>query len=209
MAIVPRPSLERLVRIERLLHWEELKGNSRITSALLGKMLNVPGNTIRKDLSWLGSGGQVKQGYEVKKLRQIIRQKLKISASVNAAVVGLSNLGLTLLKPTFWGEAGIEIKAGFEDSINKLETINATVPLYPEYELKEKVEQLKIELVLLSVTDAQHQQTLERLKGSMIKGIINLTTRILPEKVGHILIRNIDLGVELKLLQARINQEEL
>jgi len=70
----------------------------------------------------------------VRKLKKHLSAKLGLNKGKKACVVGLGRLGTAILNYGQLGQHGFAIVAGFDSNINKIETINTEIPLFPAHE---------------------------------------------------------------------------
>ncbi len=94
------------------------------------------------------------------------------------------------------------IVAGFDSNINKLETIQTTIPVYPTYEIQSVIQRDNIELAVITEPDRNIEKITERLIEGGIKGIINFTPVILSSDLESVYIRNIDIMTEFRYVSA-------
>jgi redox-sensing transcriptional repressor len=202
---IPQPTLIRLCGIHQFLCVLEKEGIARISSPELEKKIGVPSHTIRKDINYLGEIGNTGSGYDVAKLKNHIAEKLRFPADQKACIVGLGHLGLAILySPKRAGE-GFSIVAGFDSNVNKLETIKTSVPLFPSHEIPDVVRRMEIEIAIIAVPPQNAQEVTARLVEGGIKGIVNFAPTIInPGKVG-VIVRNIDIAVECRILSVLSN----
>ncbi|TFH43415.1 MAG: hypothetical protein E4G96_01210 [Chrysiogenales bacterium] len=96
------------------------------------------------------------------------------------------------------------IIAGFDSNINRLETIQTRIPLYPTYEISEMIRKLDIELAVITEPDRNIEKITERLIEGGIKGIINFTPDILTSPAESVYVRNMDIITEFRFIAALI-----
>jgi len=199
---IPKPALSRLCKIYNLLEELEVMGDISISSKEIGKRLGVGSHNIRKDFSYIGETGTSGSGYEIIKLKAHLDTVLGLKKERNACIIGLGGLGIVIMnyqKPLF---PSFNIVAGFDSNINKLETINISIPVYPTYEITEVIKRDNIELAVITEPDRNIEKISERLYRGGIKGIINFTPVILSSDSDAINIRNIDIVSEFRYLSA-------
>jgi redox-sensing transcriptional repressor len=196
---IPICSVERLCAIFNLIEqWEEV-GMQKVSSIELGKQLGINANSIRKDISYLGEIGNCRAGYSLATLKESLIQNLNINRKRVVCIVGLGRLGSAILKYEQLSQNGFKIAAGFDTNINKIETIQTKVPLYPASEIALVVRRERIELGLLAVPGAAAVETAKRLIDGGIRGIVNFSAVVLKPEKG-VFIRNIDLVSELRVI---------
>jgi redox-sensing transcriptional repressor len=204
---VPHPSLTRLLAIYRLLEQMEHENVKSVSSSELGRVLGFKADSIRKDVSYLGEVGNFGGGYEVLKLKEHIGTNLGLDRKRKACVVGLGRLGTAILNYDDLGENGFLVVAGFDSSINKLETITTSVELFPAHEISEVVKKKGIEIGVIAVPSKAAQETADRLIDGGIRGIINFSPTALKPK-NNVMIRNLDLVGECMILSTLLSFEE-
>jgi len=200
---VPPPSLARLLSVFRLLEQLEREGLKSISSSELGKILGFKPDSIRKDVSYLGEVGNFGGGYEVSKLKAHICANLGLDVKRKACVVGLGRLGSAILNYDDLRENGYSIIAGFDSSINKLETITTSVELFPAHEISDVVRKKGIEIGLIAVPARAAQETAKKLIDGGIRGIINFSPAVIKARA-DVMVRNIDLVGECMILSTTL-----
>jgi redox-sensing transcriptional repressor len=161
-----------------------------LTSAQIEGLTGWPSHTIRKDISFLGihspdgeaegagrAGSQ--GGYSPTVLAPAIRKALSLDHPRKVCIVGLGRLGSAYLSMQGMRGAGFklagsfELTAGFDISVNRVEILKSSVPLYPAYKMGEVISRFGIEIALLCVPPETAQNTAERLIAAGIRGILN------------------------------------
>ena len=196
---IPIPALSRLLGVYRLLDTYKQEKITSVSSTELGKRLGAKPDSIRKDVSFLGEIGNYGGGYDVDKLKAHIREKHDLDKQRNLCVVGLGRLGTAVLHYSDFPERGFNIVAGFDSNINKLETIQTKIELYPAYEITDVVRRKKIDMGIITVPEKSAQETADRLIDGGVRGIINFSPAVLRMRP-NVFIKNIDLLGECGLL---------
>jgi redox-sensing transcriptional repressor len=199
---IPQPALGRLCKIYNLMEELEEKGGSSISSQDIGKRLGVGSHNIRKDIGFLGETGTSGSGYEIAKLKSNIEKKLGFARQRSACIIGLGSLGSVIMNYQDLPFPCFTIVAGFDSNINKLETIQTTIPVYPTYEIQSVIQRDNIELAVITEPDRNIEKITERLIEGGIKGIINFTPVILSSDLESVYIRNIDIMTEFRYVSA-------
>ncbi len=149
--------------------WLDIK----MTSEELAKEMNSTAVSVRKDLNSIGCRAEG-WGYPLGSLTRQLRIKLLPDSVVKAGLCGLEPWGTILLNNSNL-LPGIEIVAGFDSSMNRLERTSAKVPLFPAYEITEIFGREKILFGIISSGGENAQKIADR----MIKGgtlaILNMT----------------------------------
>jgi redox-sensing transcriptional repressor len=196
---IPTPAIERLCSLYHILEQLETKGNEAVSSKELGELTGVGAHNIRKDINYLGEIGSFKAGYEVKKLKAHLSGKLGLDKKKKACIVGLGRLGNAILNYDRLLGSGFEIVAGFDSNINKVETLQTSVPLFPAHEIPEVVKSMRIDLAVIAVPAQATAETARRLINGGIRGIVNFSPAVIKPAAG-VAIRNIDLVAEFRIL---------
>ena len=199
---IPQPALARLCKIYNLMEELEEKGGTSISSQEIGKRLGVGSHNIRKDIGFLGEAGTSGSGYEIAKLKTNIEKKLGFINKRSACIIGLGSLGSVIMNYQDMPFPCFSIVAGFDSNINKLETLQTTIPLYPTYEIQSVIKRDNIELAIITEPDRNIEKITERLIEGGIKGIINFTPVILSSDQESVYIRNIDIMTEFRYVSA-------
>jgi redox-sensing transcriptional repressor len=200
---IPRPTIARLCAICRVLDNLVLQGSKqRVSSSELGKMLGSGAHNVRKDINYLGGIGTVGSGYDIRHLRDHLRARLGLNRPRNTCVVGLGRLGAAVLNFEGFSESGFAMVAGFDSSINRLETIATAVEVFPAHEIPEIVRRKNIELAILAVPASAVQETADRCIEAGIRGIVNFTpVPIICDRAG-VFITHVDVLKECAVLSA-------
>jgi redox-sensing transcriptional repressor len=202
MSRIPEPTLKRLCKVYSILTELEKSGFERISSRDLGTKIGVPSHSIRKDMTYINWKGKTGSGYNLTELKESISDALGLNRERKACIVGIGKLGKALMKfPDFYA-GNFSIVAGFDSSINKIETFKTDVPLYPAYQIPEVVRRESIELAIIAVQGKAAEDVAETLVQSGIRGIINFSQMLLSSRIKDVHITNIDIITEFRYLSA-------
>lgn len=214
---IPQPSADRLIYIARIL---ETLQTPTINSRELASKSGYPSDTIRKDISFLDqfpvlphdnsiSNAQItkhngKNGYYVKDLEIAIKRQFGLDSPRPFCIVGLGRLGSAFLNYHGFERDGFELVAGFDASVNRLEVLSASVPLYPAFKMGEVIQRKAIEMALLCVPPEASAKACSIIVPAGIKAIVNFTPVVL-EVPKEVHVRNVHVGDELRILAARLH----
>lgn len=223
MIVFSKPTVKRLVQLEFLLgqkldknteHTQNKGGGKEtsggvpatlyITSKELAELTGWTDATIRKDISHLGIKGGASKGYKLDELYKAIHQAVgKPQEGMTAeslhpcCIVGLGRIGAALLDYGGFAQGGMKLVAGFDESVNRVEILNASFPLYPASRLEQVIAQQRIEYAVLTVPEQDAPVYGKRLAEAGIKGIVNYTSAVL--NLGdNVAVENISLAEALK-----------
>jgi redox-sensing transcriptional repressor len=200
--LIPQSSIIRLCSIYELLCGLEKEGVKTLSSSKIEERTGVPSHTIRKDISFIGEVGNTGRGYDVSTLKRHIAKKIGFDGTRKACIVGLGQIGSAILQWPFWAEGEFRIVAGFDSNVNKVETMQSAVGIFPSYEITEVVKRMGIELGIIAVPPAGAQEVADRLADGGVRGIVNLAPVIIKPKTTDCFVRNIDIVGELRVLSA-------
>jgi redox-sensing transcriptional repressor len=201
---IPRPSIARLCKVYNLLEELEQQGVRTISSSEIGNRIGVTSHSVRKDINYLGEIGTVGAGYDVGRLKGHIEGNLGLGVERRACVVGLGELGTAFLQNDMLLTGNFRVIAGFDSSINKLETIITEIPVYPTHEIAEVVKKQAIELAVVAVPAHAARETVQRLIDGGIKGIINFSSAAVHTTQQSVFVSNIDIVSEFRILSAEL-----
>ncbi|MBO5690952.1 MAG: redox-sensing transcriptional repressor Rex [Spirochaetaceae bacterium] len=199
MVNLSEPSRKRLLSLEYLLQQElmivqqqdaqgeelseEKEAKATITSRKIAQLTGWTDATIRRDISQLGLKCGASKGYPIRQLQEAIAQALgsaaKDEAGYRCCILGLGKIGAALLEYGGFAAAGFQLVAGFDPSVNRVELLNASFPLYPAARLEQIVEKEGIQYAILAVPDDVANSYGQRLVQAGIKGIVNYTNTLL------------------------------
>ena len=202
---IPAPTLSRLSAIYRCLMQLGAQGVKSVSSAELAQMIGSASHSIRKDMSIIGDMGiQGTAGYNVEYLKQHLATALAFDVPRKDCVVGTGRLGAAILAYGGFAEGGFNLVAGFDSSINVVESLKTSIPLFPASEIPSIVSRMGIELDIVTVPASAAQITVDRLVSGGIKGIVNFSAAAMTSDRADVFIRNMDIVTEFTFLSAMI-----
>ena len=194
---LPEASKKRMVQLLQILKaWPQKK----ITSAQISEITGWKDSLIRHDFWLLGKNlNGVSNGYSVENLIFVLEELICDSSTKNCCIVGLGRLGAALLDQSFFESSGFEIKVGFDSNLYRVEILRSSFPLYPADDMPWVIKQEKIEYAILSVQNKDAQAMTDRLVTTGIKGIVNLTQRLVKTPAS-VKVENLSIINALNLL---------
>ena len=171
------------------------QGRKSISSRDLAGLLGFGPWQIRKDFCYFGSFGTRGKGYDIEKLITQIRKILKLNSVRKAALVGVGNLGLAVLRYPGFRVYGFEIAAAFDNDPKKIGRKIGNITVEDVSKLR-TLKKRGIDFGIISVPCAAAQQTFDALAAAGIKGILSFSPcqKKGPEKVKVI---TIDIAMDL------------
>lgn len=197
--IIPKATAKRLPIYYRYLKLLLDTGKVRVSSTELSDAVKFDAATIRRDFSYFGALGKRGYGYDVASLLDFFSKILNQDTLTNVALVGLGNLGHALLNFNFHKNSNMRISAVFDVNQELINTIQSGVPVYAIDDLISQIQDQRIEIAILTVPQANAQETTDLLVKAGIRGILNFT----PLRVtvpSEVRVQNVDLTNELQTL---------
>lgn len=196
---VPEGTVTRLCDYLRALSMMERRGQAKASSPEIGHWAGVKASQVRKDLSYFGEFGRRGLGYEVHKLRAHIQEILGVQRQRPAIVVGAGNLGSALARYSGFTAHGFQIVAIYDNDPARIGHRLGSLKIESLRELPQDVQQLGVEIAILTVPEPAAQEAADFVIAAGIKAIVNFAPLLImvPEDVK---VRNVDLARELETL---------
>ncbi|GEN84631.1 redox-sensing transcriptional repressor Rex [Sporosarcina luteola] len=196
---IPQATSKRLPLYYRFLQNFANAGKKRISSSELSEAMKIDAATIRRDFSHFGALGRKGYGYDVNDLLQFFRQTLDQDEETDVALIGVGSLGSAFLKYNFQKNHNTRIVVAFDPKAPKEGKIVSNIPVFHPDMMEEKIKEMNINLVILTVPSRAAQDITDRLVEIDVKGILNFTPVRLTAP-DWMRIHTIDLSVELQSL---------
>ena len=202
--------IRRLPRYYRYLCELIARGQTRISSGELARMMHVTASQIRQDLNCFGGFGQQGYGYNVNYLYAKICELLGVGCGFRAVVVGAGNLGRALVGSPMFEKRGVDVVAMFDVDEAIIGKNIGGVSVYSMNELEKLCEEFETDIAILTLPKEHTAEVVERLINTNIKGIWNFTGKELDETGKSIVVVNEHIGDSLMTLCYEIarNEEE-
>lgn len=183
------------------------EGQGVVSSAELGRLVDVSAAQIRKDLSYFGGFGKQGSGYNVISLLENIRAILHLNQIWPVVIVGVGNLGQALLRYRGFARKGFEIVLACDNDSNVIGSTISGLQVCDIRNLAEDLRLLNIRVAILTVPAECAQNVTDMLVSYGIKAILNYAPLVLkvPESV-HVI--NIDPVVKLQTLTYYLETED-
>ena len=196
---IPQATSKRLPLYYRFLHNFANAGKKRVSSSELSEAMKIDAATIRRDFSHFGALGRKGYGYDVQYLVDFFRQTLDQDEETDVALIGVGSLGSAFLKYNFQKNHNTRIVIAFDRKAPPEGKLISGIPVYHPDKIEEKILELGVEVVILTVPSRVAQEITDRLVAIGLKGILNFTPVRLAVPEG-IRVLTIDLSVELQTL---------
>lgn len=196
-ANLPDKTIERLSQYRRNLLQCLAKGKQHIFSHEIAQIHHITPVQVRRDIMLIGYSGTLRKGYDVKELIDLIGNILDTREGLNAAVVGVGNLGRSLIGYFSGKRSKLNIVAGFDVNPEKVDKIYAGVHCYHTDQLAEVVSRERISIAILTVPADNATEAAEKLVMAGIKGILNFSPKPLNVPP-HVYLEEIDMITSLE-----------
>ena len=170
---IPRATIQRLALYVQVLESFHREGSEVLSSEILARACNVNPSQIRKDLAYFGEFGVRGVGYFVEDLLASIKRALGVDRVWKCALVGVGNLGKALLRHSDFARQGFHIVGAFDCDPFKIGEEVAGQEVICSRRLKEKVEELGIEIGLITTPPDRAQRAANYLMDAGVRGIVN------------------------------------
>jgi len=203
---VSKATLERLPMYYRYLLDLQRKGEKNISSVKISEDMNLNSIQVRKDLACISSiAGKPKTGFDVNELIKDLSTFLGYNNTTDAIIIGVGQLGKTLLSYTGFENYGLKIVAGFDENE---ELCNQTVnekKILPMYKLQDFLKRTNVHIGIITVPKDSAQNVCNLLVNAGIKAIWNFapTNITVPNDV---VIKNEDMAASLAILSNKLKE---
>ncbi len=196
--------IRRLPRYYRYLRELIARGQMRISSGELARLMKVTASQIRQDLNCFGGFGQQGYGYNVNYLFAKISDILGVSAGFKAVIIGAGDLGRALVHLSMFEKRGVDIVALFDTDGEAEGKDCAGVPVYPIEMLESFSSEHEVDIGVIACDKKYVKAIAQRCVDLHFKGLWNYMGVELPYSEDEIVVENIHLGDSLMILNCRI-----
>jgi redox-sensing transcriptional repressor len=176
MTTLPGKTVERLSEYRRTLLGCLNENKNFIFSHDLAFRLHITAVQVRRDLMLIGYSSVLRKGYDVKELIDTISTIIDSEKGMNVAIIGIGNLGRALAGYFKGKRSKLNLVASFDNDPHKINKVISGVKCYSYRDLEKIVEELKIEVAILTVPADFAGEIAEEAVLYGIKGILNFTT---------------------------------
>ncbi|HLI54274.1 MAG TPA: redox-sensing transcriptional repressor Rex [Acidimicrobiales bacterium] len=195
---IPEATVGRLPLYLRVLG-EAAPETDTISSDELAARAGVNAAQVRKDLSHLGSYGTRGVGYDVSYLLRQISRRLGLEQTLRVAIVGAGRLGQALASYGGFPARGFHVVAAFDSDPSKVGVrLDGTVVEHVS-SLPEVVRDKGVDIAVITTPASAAQRVVDTVVDAGVRCILNFapTTVAVP---ANVVLRQVDLGVELQIL---------
>ena len=175
---ISESAIRRLSRYYRYLEQLNGKAGEVISSTQLAAKCMVNPNQLRKDLNFFGEFGTRGLGYHPNDLLSDIRQVLGLNREWRIAVIGIGDLGSSLLAYNDFLRQNYKIVAAFDVDPPKVigmvsEKLGHPVEVLHTDRIKDVAKERKIEIGLITTPPSEAQSAANLLVEAEVRGILN------------------------------------
>lgn len=177
MKKLPDKTVERLSQYRRTLINILGENKHHIFSHELAALLHITPVQVRRDIMLIGYSGTLRQGYGVKELTEIIGKIIDSREGQRVAVVGIGNLGRSIIGYLSGKRTKLSIIAGFDTNPEKVDRVYAGVWCYNYNRLVEIIRKENISIGVITVPASEAAAVADALVMAGVKGILNFTPK--------------------------------
>ncbi|OQX78097.1 MAG: redox-sensing transcriptional repressor Rex [Bacteroidetes bacterium 4484_249] len=195
---LPAKTVERLSQYRRVLKKYQNLPDSYIFSHDLAKLLKFNPVQVRRDLMLLGISGNQRIGYKVTDLLKSIDSTLTLPKARNATIIGMGNLGKSLLNHIFSSKAcPVNVVATFDIDSSITNKSILGIKCYDIIEAPRLIKENNIKIAILTLVSDDIQAIVDGLINSGIQGFINYVAGPIrvPDKI---IIKEYDIRTTLE-----------
>ena len=202
-ASISLPTITRLPLYLSFLCTLDNDGNDYISAPQIGKKLHIDNTLITKDFAAINIKGKRKVGYNIAELILVIKEFLWVEKERKAFVVGIGNLGKSLLGHKKFQSQNLNIIAGFDINEEVGKTIEET-KIYHLDNFKEIYKKTPVEIGIITVPEIYAQNIADLMVESGIKAIWNFSS-IPITAPKNIIIENLSIDSGLAMILYKLN----
>ena len=206
---IPSAVIRRLPRYYRYLCELIARGQTRISSSELARMMKVTASQIRQDLNCFGGFGMQGYGYNVNYLFANISEILGVSAGFKAVIIGAGDLGRALVHLSMFEKRGVDIVALFDTDNEAYNKDCAGVHVYSIDQLESFCAENRVDIGVIACEKKYVKDIAQRCVNVGRKGLWNYMGVELPYSDDEIIVENIHLGDSLMILNCRVCRNDL
>jgi redox-sensing transcriptional repressor len=174
---LPHKTVERLSQYRRALLLILSKEKTHVFSHEIAQMLHITPVQVRRDLMLIGYSGNLRKGYDIKELIDMIGNIIDTDKGQKVAVIGLGNLGKAFISYFKGKRTKLSIVAAFDINPDKIDRIYDGVPCYNIDMISEVMKKENITIGIITVPAEQAPAIAETLVLSGVKGILNYSPK--------------------------------
>jgi redox-sensing transcriptional repressor len=185
---------------------QAVAGTVLVSSVRLAALTGLSAATVRKDLAAVGSPGIRGVGYDVRVLVDQIGRTLGLHRGSSIVIVGVGRIGRALALYGGFAERGFRVTALFDADPAKLGIEVGGVTVRHVEELPGVVAASGPTIAIVAVPTETAQDVVDAVVAAGVTSILSFQPTELSVPA-HVMLRNVDLAVELQILACMQFQE--
>ncbi|MFO7985673.1 MAG: redox-sensing transcriptional repressor Rex [Desulfatiglandaceae bacterium] len=203
---IPEPTIKRLAFYSRPLEDLLESGPPVISSERLADLCGVHPAQVRKDLAYFGEFGVRGVGYDVRDLLHEIKRILATDKAMPLCIVGVGNLGTSLIENENFRKRGYVFKAAFDSDPEKQgQKLSCGLIIEPNQRIREVCRERDIEIGVIATPRHGAQRVCNLLLDAGVRGILNLAP-VQVRTSGAFKAENVDFTVKLENLAYHLHR---
>jgi len=174
---LPHKTVERLSQYRRSLLMILSKEKTHVFSHEIAQMLHITPVQVRRDLMLIGYSGNLRKGYDIKELIELIGRIIDSDRGQRVSVIGLGNLGKAIISYFKGKRSKLSIIAAFDINPEKINRVYDGVACYHISQMTDIIKQNNISIGIIAVPSEQAPEIAETLVLAGVKGILNFTPK--------------------------------
>ena len=192
-------TIERLSTYRRVLEDLHGKGIQYVYSHQLAEYVDVTPAQLRRDLSAFGSFGNISRGYNVKSLIITLSELLGTSKVQPVALVGVGNLGRTLLSYGGFVERGFSVEIVFDVDPTKVGRVIAGRRCFDINDAESVLCVHPVDIAILACRPDGLQNVVDRFAAAGVKSFLSFVPAIIAAPAG-VYVEMEDISAKLEKL---------
>lgn len=207
---LPHKTVERLSQYRRALLLILSKEKTHVFSHEIAQMLHITPVQVRRDLMLIGYAGNLRKGYDIKELIELIGRIIDTETGQRVAVIGVGNLGKAIISYFKGRRSKLTIIAAFDNHPEKINRVYDGVSVYHMNNLEEVIRKNNITIGIITVPADAAVEIADDLVQFGIRGILNYSPKPLNVP-GHVYLEEYDMITSLEKVAffAKKNDERL
>jgi redox-sensing transcriptional repressor len=198
--------IKRLSQYKKILVRLKTMGFVKVFSDNLSDALGISASLVRKDFSACNLTGKRRGGYQVNELIEKLNMLLGKNSEQRVIMVGCGKLGSALMNYKGFETEQIKIVAGFDTNPQR-QNPDGAIPVFPADQMEAFIREQRIQVAILAVPEEASLQTLDRLQGFGIRGILNFAQ--VPMRSSETCnVENVNLALEVEKLFYFVNAQQ-
>lgn len=199
-------TIERLSTYRRVLEDLHGKGIQYVYSHQLAEYVDVTPAQLRRDLSAFGSFGNISRGYNVQRLITTLSELLGTSVMQSVALVGMGNLGRTLLSYRGFEERGFSVDVVFDRDPAKVGRVIAGRRCFDIKDADTVLREHPVKIAILACRPEGLQDLVNRLAAAGVRAFLCFVPAIIDAPPGTYLEME-DISAKLEKLSFLVKNQ--